>query len=118
MSEEDWKQHEQKAGYYVQCTNSKGSWKDLYFFHIAECFEQDYAIYNWWCSTAPDSAMKNMKLAALQTEHGRITYDGKKFKVFEITESGVETVEEQEAEPLGSEQTDAELQRRFGICIK
>ena len=117
LFEEDWKQHQQKAGYYLQCTDSKGGWKDLYFFHLAECFEKDYAIYNWWCSTAPEAAMMNMKIAAVQTEHGRVTYNGKAFKVFECGESGDRLVENVEAAPLGSEQTDAELQKWFGISF-
>ena len=116
--EEEWHQHQQKAGYYLQCTDSKGEWKDLYFFHLAECFEKDYAIYNWWCSAAPEAAMMNMKVAAIQSEHGRVTYDGKVFKVFESDETGDHVIENAEAAPLGSEQTDAELRKRFGISFQ
>ena len=117
VSEEGWKQLQQKASQYLHWTDSKGGWKDLYFFHLAECFEKDYAIYNWWCSTAPEAAMMNMKIAAVQTEHGRVTYNGKAFKVFECGESGDRLVENVEAAPLGSEQTDAELQKWFGISF-
>lgn len=104
-----------KAGYYLQCTDSKGGWKYLYFFHLMQCFESDYAIYNWWCSAAPESAMRNMQIAAIQTEHGRVTYDGNSFKVFECSSSGERVTDVQQAGPLGSHDTDATLQKTFGI---
>lgn len=103
-----------RAGYYLQCTNSEGGWKDLYFFHVKECFAKDFEIYNWWCSTAPQAPMKNMMIAAIQTEHGRITYDGKTVKVFECIEAETKVVEIVYLE--SQEQTDEELQRKLSIA--
>lgn len=63
VSDADIQMNPERAGYYLQCTNSGGDWKDLYFFHMKECFEKDFEIYNWWCATAPQAAMKNMTIA-------------------------------------------------------
>ena len=105
--------HAEQAGYYLQCTNSQGGWKDLYFFTLKECSTKDFEIYNWWCSTAPQGAMNNMIIAAIQTEHGSISYDGKAIKIFQLRETGGKVVEHVELE--SQEQTDRELQVRFGI---
>lgn len=115
VSVADIKTDSKRAGYYLQCTKNVGSWKDLYFFHLMECFAKDFEIYNWWCATAPQSAMKNMTIAAIQTEHGRITYDGKTVKVFEYTEAGDKVTDVINLESQA--QVDEELERYFGINI-
>ena len=50
--------------------------------------EKDHEIYNWWCATSPSATMRNSPIAAIQTEHGRITYNGQAIKVFERTQTG------------------------------
>ena len=105
----------QRAGYYLQCTRSQGGRKDLYFFTLKECSQKDYEIYNWWCAAAPHSAMKNMVIGAIQTEKGRVTYDGKSIKVFEYTQAGDKVAEIVEVH--SQKQTDSELHARFGIRI-
>ena len=115
VSDADIQMNPERAGYYLQCTTSEGSWKDLYFFHLKECFEKDYEVYNWWCATAPQAAMKNMTIAAIQTEHGRITYDGKTIKVFEHTSAETKVVEIVNLESQG--QADKELQSKLGIAL-
>lgn len=57
--------------------------------------------------------MNNMIIAAIQTEHGSISYDGKAIKIFQLRETGGKVVEHVELE--SQEQTDRELQVRFGI---
>ena len=106
----------ERAGYYLQCTKAEGGWKDLYFFHLKECFAKDFEIYNWWCATAPQGAMKSLTIAAIQTEHGRITYDGKTVKVFAYTEAGDKVADIVELESQA--QVDEELHIRFGISFK
>ena len=59
--------------------------------------------------------MENMTIAAIQTEHGRITYDGKTVKVFEYTEAGEEVTDNVNLESRA--QVDEELKRSFGISI-
>lgn len=56
------------AGYYLQHVASKGGWKDLFFFHLKYCTEDDFTIYNWCCATSPDAPMMNMQIASVQTE--------------------------------------------------
>lgn len=115
VSDADTQMNPERAGCYLQCTNSEGHWKDLYFFHVKECFEQDFEIYNWWCATAPQAAMKNMTIAAIQTEHGRITYDGKTVKVFECAAAETKVAETVKLESQG--QTDEELQSKMSIAM-
>ena len=103
----------ERSGYYLQCTKSEGGWKDLYFFHLKECFAKDFEIYNWWCATAPQGAMKNMAIAAIQTEHGRVTYDGNTVKVFECTEVGDKVTHLVNLDCQS--EVDEELETYFGI---
>ena len=113
VTDDDLEIHAERAGYYLQCTNGQGGWKDLYFFTLKECSAKDFEIYNWWCSTAPQGAMKNMTIAAIQTEHGRISYDGKAIKTFELKKTGGELLENVKVQ--SQEQTDHELKKKFGI---
>ena len=113
VSEADINMDSERAGYYLQCTKSEGGWKDLYFFHLKECFAKDFEIYNWWCATAPQGAMKNMEIAAVQTEHGRITYDGKAVKVFVCSEAGDKVTDTVKVD--SQEQIDEELETYFGL---
>ncbi len=46
--------------------------------------------------------MRNSPIAAIQSEHGRITYDGKAIKVFECTQAGEKVSELVEVDSLGS----------------
>ena len=117
VSPEVMQQNAHRAGHYLQRTDSQGGWTDLYFFQMQEYSEKDYEIFNWWCATAPQAPMQNMTVAAVQTEHGRITYDGTSLKVFESTEEGDRATEVVELGPLGSEETDKELWTRFGIVF-
>lgn len=105
----------ERAGYYLQCTKAEGGWKDLYFYHLKECFTKDFEIYNWWCATAPQGAMKILTIAALQTWHGRTTYDGKTIKVFVCTEAGDKVIDIVNLESQA--QVDEELHTRFGIIF-
>ena len=115
VSEADIQMDTHRAGFYLQCTTSEGGWKDLYFFHLKECFAKDFEVYNWWCATAPQGAMKSMTIAAIQTEHGRVTYDGKTVKVFECTEAGVKVINTMNSE--SQEKADEELNSKMGINI-
>ncbi len=60
--------------------------------------------------------MRNLPIAAIQTEHGRITYDGKAIKVFECTQAG-EKISEVEVDSLGSKSADQQLKESLGIEI-
>lgn len=60
--------------------------------------------------------MRNLPIAAIQTEHGRIAYDGKAIKVFECTQAG-EKILEVEVDSLGSKSADQQLKESFGIEI-
>ncbi len=59
--------------------------------------------------------MSNSPIAAIQTEHGRITYNGQAIKVFECTQTGEKVSELVEVDSLGSEQADERLKERIGI---
>jgi hypothetical protein len=56
--------------------------------------------------------MRNSPIAAIQSEHGRITYDGKAIKVFECTQAGEKVSELVEVDSLGSEQADQQLKEK------
>ena len=106
----------QSAGYYLQYASSKGGWRDLYFFHLKQCTEEDFAIYNWWCATSPDAPMMNMKIAAVQTEHGRITYNGEEVRVFACTHDDSEKLVEV-VQTCSQDNLDRLLLSKFGIQI-
>ncbi|DBB05061.1 TPA: hypothetical protein ACH3X3_010328 [Trebouxia sp. C0006] len=116
VSAADIQRNPHTSGYYLQCTDSKRCWKDLYFFHLKACSEKDHEIYHWWCATSPSAPMRNLPIAAIQTEHGRITYDGKAIKVFECTQAG-EKILEVEVDSLGSKSADQQLKESLGIEI-
>ncbi|DBA77130.1 hypothetical protein WJX77_003801 [Trebouxia sp. C0004] len=113
VSADDIQRNPHTSGYYLQCTDSKRRWKDLYFFRLKACSEKDHEIYNW--CTSPSAPMRNLPIAAIQTEHGRMTYDGEAIKVFECTQAGEKVSELVEVDSLGSEQADQHLNDRFGI---
>lgn len=115
VSADDIQRNPYTSGYYLQCTDSKRCWKDLYFFHLKACSEKDHEIYNWWCATSPSAPMRILPIAAVQTEHGRMTYNGTAIKVFKCTQAGEKVSELVEVESVGSEQADKQLEERFGI---
>lgn len=116
VEQEELHRHAESAGYYLQCTTSKDAWKDLYFFHTQQCTKKDFAMYNWFCATCPDAPMMNMEIAAIQTDHGRVTYNGKEIKVLEntdqVNDKPVECVQIDSLREL-----DEQLMVRFGIKI-
>lgn len=108
--------HAETAGYHLRCTTSKGGRKDLYFFSLQQCTEKDFAMCNWFCATCPDTPMMNMQIAAIQTEHGRVTYDGTDVKVVETTEHVINKPIEC-VRMASQHELDQQLMLKFGIRI-
>lgn len=116
LDSDELNKHTENAGYYLQCSTSKGSWKDLYFFQLQQCTEKDFAMYNWFCATCSDAPMMNMKIAAVQTDHGRITYNGKNVTVLESTKD-VHDKQRETVQIASQNELDEQLMMRFGIKI-
>lgn len=73
-------------------------------------------MYNWFCATCPDAPMMNMQIAAIQTEHGRVTYNGSDVKVIETTEQVIDKPTEC-VRVKSQHEMDQQLMKKFGIRI-
>ena len=99
----------QTPDFYVQAVDSKGQFKDLYFFRFQGIQFAEFQMLSWYTSTCPNANLIRKVIVAKQTPTGRHTYDGKEFKVFE----GTKCVWLKH--PETSEEEYAHLQQLFGI---
>jgi len=113
-SADDIQRNPHTSGYYLQCTDSKRRWKDLYFFHLKACLEEMHKVYNGCCATSPSALMRSSHIADIQTEHGTITYNEKAIRVFESMQADEKVSEQVEVDSLGSKQADQQLKEKIG----
>ena len=96
-------------GLFMQAVDSKGQFKDLYFFRFQGIRFAEFQMLSWYTSTCPNANLIKKVIVAKQTPTGRHTYDGKEFKVFEGTKCvWLKHPETQEEEYM-------HLQQLFGI---
>ncbi len=73
-----------------------GEWRKFYSFTEEEQLNIDYIMPSFWCEHSPDSPFNKEEMFALKTDTGRITLDGKIFKIFDGENVSVREVKPEE----------------------
>jgi len=69
---------------YVAEEKRRGEWLPLFSFTLEKQFgAMDFLTTSWYCESHPDSVFRKATMVSMRTPAGRMTLDGRTFKVFE-----------------------------------